>query len=106
MDLYAIVTLVIAGLVALTNIIVQALKKVTWEKLDTNFLALIVAMILTLAAGIAFLQIKAIAITWWMVAVLIVAGFVVAYAAMVGFDKLWSQVEEWWGRMKDKVKIT
>ena len=43
---------------------------------------------LTLVAGIAYFQIKTIAVTWYMVAALIVLGFMVAYAAMFGFDKL------------------
>lgn len=95
MDLYVIITLAIAALVLLTNIIVQVAKKATWDKLPTNILALIVAMVLTIAAGIAILQLKGIAIAWWMILALIVAGFVVAYAAMFGFDKLMEAVEQW-----------
>ena len=96
----AIIIPAIAALVALTNIIVQVIKHATWDKLPTNILALIIAVALTLAAGIAFLQIKAIAISWWMILTLIVIGFMVAFAAMFGFDKL-MEVVEWWRKYKE-----
>lgn len=75
-------------LVALTNIIVEAVKRATWDKLPTNVLALAVAQVLTVAAGIAYCQIEAVTICWYTVLALVVAGFMVAYAAMFGFDKL------------------
>lgn len=89
---------IIGVLVALTNVIVQVLKKATWDKLPTNVLALVIAMLLCLVAGIAYCQVNAISITWYLVAALIVLGFLVAYAAMFGFDKLqeimkWKKVE-------------
>lgn len=87
MDL-SIIIAIIGVLVALTNIIVEVTKKATWDKLPTNVLALIVAIVLTLAAGIAYFQIKALPLTWYVIAALIVLGFMVAYAAMFGFDKL------------------
>ena len=75
-------------LVVITNIIVQVLKKLTWDKLPTNILATLVALLLTLAAFFAYCQIKSITVVWYMVAAAIVLGFFVAYAAMFGFDKL------------------
>lgn len=75
-------------LVVVTNIVVQVLKKLTWDKLPTNILAVIIAMALTLAAFFAYCQIKGIAIVWYMVVAAVVLGFFVAYAAMFGFDKL------------------
>ena len=89
---------IIGVLVALTNVIVQVLKKATWDKLPTNVLALVIAMLLCLVAGIAYCQVNAISITWYLTAALIVLGFLVAYAAMFGFDKLqeimkWKKVE-------------
>lgn len=87
MDL-AIIIPAIGVLVALTNIIVQVLKKATWDKLPTNIVAVLVAVVLTLTLGVAYCQIKLIAMTWYLFAALIVLGFMVAYAAMFGFDKL------------------
>lgn len=79
---------ILGVLVALTNIIVQVAKKATWDKLPTNIVALAVAEALTIAAGIAYCQIKTVIITWYIVAAFIVGGFMVAYAAMFGYDKL------------------
>ena len=87
MDTSKLIT-ILGLLVALTNIIVQVLKKATWDKLPTNVLALVVALVLCLAAGIGYCQVNAIAITWYLVGGLVVTGFTVAYAAMFGFDKL------------------
>ena len=90
----SVIIAVIGVLVALTNVIVEVTKKATWDKLPTNVLALIVAVMLTVAAGIAYLQFKSIAIAWYMIVALIVVGFMVAYAAMFGFDKL-KEVMKW-----------
>ena len=94
MNLSLIVT-IFGILVAVTNAIVQVTKKVTWDKLPTNLLALIVAIVLTLVVGIACLQILDVTILWYMVAGLIVAGWLVAYAAMFGFDKLREILNQW-----------
>ena len=80
--------MIVAALVALTNIITQVLKKITWEKLPTNALVLLISMALTLVAFFAWCQVKAVAVAWYMVAAAVVLGFMVAYAAMFGFDKL------------------
>lgn len=85
---WSIVLSIVGVLVVLTNIIVQVLKKATWEKLPTNILAVLVAMVLTVATFFAYCQIKGITVVWYMVAAAVVLGFMVAYAAMFGFDKL------------------
>lgn len=72
----------------LTNIIVQVVKKATWDKIPTNLVALAVAVLLTMAAFFAFAQMQNIKITWYMIVAAIVVGFMVAYAAMFGYDKL------------------
>ena len=84
----SVILSIIGVLVVLTNIIVQVVKKVTWGKLPTNILAVIVSMALTLVAFFAYCQIKAIVVVWYMVVAAVVLGFLVAYAAMFGFDKL------------------
>ena len=75
-------------LVALTNVIVEVTKKATWDKIPTNLLALIVGETLSIISGVAYLQMNSIAIAWYYIVALIVIGFVVAYTAMFGFDKL------------------
>lgn len=85
---WSVILSIVGVLVVLTNIIVQVLKKLTWDRLPTNVLAVIVAMVLTLVAFFAWCQLKGVAIVWYMVAAAVVVGFMVAYAAMFGFDKL------------------
>ena len=79
---------IIGALVVVTNIIVQVLKNLTWDKLPTNILAVIESMVLTLVAFFAYCQIFSIAVEWYMVVAAVVVGFLTSYAAMFGFDKL------------------
>ena len=85
---WSVILSIVGVLVVLTNIIVQVLKKLTWDRLPTNILAVLVAMALTLVAFFAYCQIRGVAVLWYMVVAAIVVGFMVAYAAMFGFDKL------------------
>ena len=87
MELTEIVT-ALGVLVALTNLIVEVAKRALWDKLPTDLLALIVGVVLTVTAGLAWCQIRGAALTWYMAGALLVAGLMVAYAAMFGFDKL------------------
>ena len=84
----SILLTIIGAITVLTNIIVEVLKKITWDKIPTNLVALFVSLALTLVAGGAYASINSIAITWYMVVGAIVVGFMSAYAAMFGFDKL------------------
>jgi len=85
---WSVILGIVGALVVLTNIIVQVLKKATWDKVPTNVLVIVISMVLTLAAFFAYCSIKSIAAAWYMVIAAIVLGFLVAYAAMFGFDKL------------------
>ena len=88
------ILLIVAILVVITNIIVQVVKKATWDKIPTNLLVVIVSMALTVAVFLAIFQIKAVAITWYMIAAVLVLGIFVAYAAMFGFDKFREALEQ------------
>ena len=88
------VLLIVAILVVVTNIIVQVVKKATWDKIPTNLLAFLVSMAVTLLAFFAMCQIAGIRITWYMVVGAVVLGIFVAYAAMFGFDKLRQTLEQ------------
>lgn len=85
---WPVILSVVGVLMVLTNVLVQVLKKVTWGKIPTNILAILVSMVLTLGAFFAYCQIKSIAVVWYMVFAAVVLGMLVAYAAMFGFDKL------------------
>ena len=49
-EIISTLLMIIGGVTILTNIIVQVVKTVTWDKIPTNFLALMVSEALTLAA--------------------------------------------------------
>ncbi len=74
-------------LTVVTNIITEVLKKVL-TNLPTNILALLVAMVVTLLTVFSVLQVLNIAATWYLVCAAMGLGFLVAFAAMFGFDKL------------------
>lgn len=84
----SVILSIVGVLVVLTNVIVEVLKKFTLGKLPTNILAVIISMTLTLLAFFAYCQIKGVAVVWYMIVAAVVLGFLVAYAAMFGFDKL------------------
>lgn len=92
----AISAILLAALIltVVTNIVVQVLKKLTWEKIPTNILAFIVAMVVTLLAFFAVCQIMGWVVTWYMVAGAVALGVFVCYAAMFGFDKLREALEQ------------
>lgn len=75
-------------LTVITNIIVEVLKKITYSIIPTEFLAVIVAEILTIIAYVAYCNKCGIVTVWYYNAAAVVAGFMVAYAAMFGFEKL------------------
>lgn len=86
----AVSAILLAALIltVITNIITQVVKKITWDKIPTNILAVLVAMAVTLLAFFAVCQIMGWAVTWYMVAGAVALGLFVSYAAMFGFDKL------------------
>lgn len=55
---WSVILSIVGVLVIVTNIVVQVLKKLTWDKLPTNILAVLIAMALTLAAFFAYCEIK------------------------------------------------
>lgn len=88
MDYVSALIAIIGVLVALTNIIVEVIKKLTWDKIPTNIVATTVAEALTLVAFFAWTSINSISVVWYHVVAAVVVGILVAYAAMFGFDKL------------------
>lgn len=92
---YVTMVLTIVGvLVVLVNIITEVLKKVLWDKLPTNILAVCVSMVLTMIAFFAWTTTTGTPVLWYYVVGAVVLGFLVAYAAMFGFDKLKEVLEK------------
>lgn len=85
---------VVFALMVVTNIVTEVLKKVTWDKLPTNLLVLIIAEALTLMSGAAYAQINSITVVWYHIVSAVIVGVFVSYAAMFGFDKLRQTFEQ------------
>ena len=102
----AVSAILLAALIltVITNIITQVVKKITWNKIPTNILAVVVAMAVTLVAFFAVFQIMGWAVTWYMVAGAVALGLFVAYAAIFGFDKLREALEQITNWNKDKTE--
>lgn len=79
---------VIGALVAWVNIATQVLKQILPDSVPTSLLAFIISMITTIVALFIYFAIMEIAITWYYITGSIAVGFMVAYAAMFGYDKL------------------
>lgn len=86
-DYASIALFVIAALTFLTNIVVEVFKGM-FPKLPTAILVFIVAVVLTVIAGLIACELLAITIMWYYAVGAVVLGIVVAYAAMGNFDKI------------------
>ena len=62
----AVSAILLAALIltVITNIITQVVKKITWDKIPTNILAVVVAMAVTLVAFFAACQVMGWACSW------------------------------------------
>lgn len=90
-DIYTIFAMLISAigiLTVVTNIIVQVLKELVPEKVPTNLLVIVVAVLLTVLVFAAWVNYIAFAAVWYHYIAAVIAGIMVAYAAMYGFDKL------------------
>lgn len=86
---------IIALLVFSTSIIVEVLKLFI-KRFPTSYVAVIVALVLTLVTYFAYMCATGKTITWYQVVAAIIGGFFVAYISMFGFDKF----KEAWEHLK------
>ncbi len=99
-EMFSTLFIIIAVLVVLVNIITEVAKKIINFTQTAYLNAFVVALsiALTVAVFFAYWQIKQMEITWYLFAGFIIVGFMVAYAAMLGFDKLIKLFQELNGR--------
>jgi len=81
-------------LTVITNIIVEVVKTATYNFMPTQLLALIVSEALTFSMYKACWSYYKLTAEWYHSAAAVVVGFMVAYAAMFGFDKL-REIMQW-----------
>ena len=88
---------VIAALAFMVSIITQVFKGVgVLAKLPTDILVVVLSIGLTVIAFVAYMQYIQQVILWYMIIAAILAGFVVAFVAMYG----WEKFSELWQRFK------
>ena len=87
------ILMVLPLLVAATNMVTNVIKGLC-ETFATHakLIAPLVAVTLTLLATVAYLQVFSVAATWYWFAGGAVAGLVVAYVAMNGYDGLYEDL--------------
>ena len=100
MDYLPVLLTAVLGLTLMTNVIVQVLKGLLYDRIPTNLLAFLTAAVVTAGTGFALWSYFRFAISGWMIAALIALCFVVAFSAMFGYDKL-EQLVEQAGWLKD-----
>ena len=86
---------VIGALAFMVSIITQVFKGVgVLSKVPTDILVFVLSIGLTVIAFVAYMQYIQMAIVWYMVIAAIMAGFIVAFVAMYG----WEKFSELWKR--------
>jgi Ca2+/Na+ antiporter len=95
-----IILAVIGAIAFIVSVITQVIKGVgVFAKIPTDGLVLVLSIGITVAAFVAYMQYLHMAILWYMVLAAIMAGFVVAFVAMYGWEKL----SELWKRFGKNV---
>lgn len=85
----------IGVLAFLVSVITQVFKGVSiLSKIPTDILVLVLSIGITVVAFVAYMQYIQQAILWYMVLAAIIAGFIVAFVAMYG----WEKFSELWKR--------
>lgn len=80
---------VIGVLAFIVSLITQVFKGVgVLSKLPTDILVLVLSIGITVTAFMAYMQYIQQAIIWYMIIAAILAGFIVAFVAMYGWEKL------------------
>jgi high-affinity Fe2+/Pb2+ permease len=90
---------VIAALAFVVSAIIEVIKNIgPLAKVPTDIVVVIVAVIVTVAALFVYAAILGIMLPWYYIVIAVVCGFIVAYIAMYGWDKinaLWQRYIEY-----------
>lgn len=90
------VLMIVAVLVVLVNIITEVAKNTCKIKdaQKINIFVTCLSILLTIGTFITYYQIMSMPITWYCIAGFVIVGFMVAYGAMFGYDKLISYFKD------------
>lgn len=96
-----IILAVIGALAFIVSVITQVIKGIgIFNKVPTDILVFVLSIGITVIAFIAYMQYIQMAILWYMILASVIAGFVVAFVAMYGWEKL----SDLWKRFGKDVK--
>ena len=96
-----IILAIIGALAFVVSVVTQVIKGVVvFSKVPTDILVFVLSINITVAAFVAYMQYIQTTILWYMILAAIIAGFIVAFVAMYGWEKL----SELWKRFGKDVK--
>ncbi len=96
-----IILAIIGTLAFMVSVITQVIKGIgVFSKVPTDIVVFVLSIGITIAAFIAYMQYIHMTILWYMILAAIMAGFVVAFVAMYGWEKL----SELWKRFGKDVR--
>lgn len=90
---------VIGFMAFIVSVITQVVKGVL-GKVPTDLIVFVLSIALTVTAFVAYMQYIKAEILWYMIAASVIVGFIVAFVAMFGWEKL----SELWKRFGKDVK--
>lgn len=95
-DMTAILA-VIGALAFIVSVITQVFKGVgALKKIPTDILVFVLSIVLTVVTYVAYMDYIQQTVIWYMFIVAVIAGFLVAFVAMYG----WEKFAELWSRFK------
>lgn len=91
---------IIGALAFMVSVVTEVIKGIgIFKRIPTDILVFVLSIGLTVAAFIAYMQYIQMAILWYMLMAAVLAGFIVAFIAMYG----WEKITELWKRFgRDK----
>lgn len=96
-----IILAIIGALAFIVSVVIQVIKGVgVFSKVPTDILVFVLSIGITVAAFVAYMQYIQTTILWYMILAAVIAGFIVAFVAMYGWEKL----SELWKRFCKDVK--
>ena len=86
---------IIGALAFMVSVITEVIKGIgIFKRIPTDILVFVLSIGLTVAAFVAYMQYIQMVILWYMLMAAVLAGFVVAFIAMYG----WEKITELWKR--------
>ena len=90
---------VVGGLAFIVSVITQVIKDI-FKSVPTDLVVFVLSIALTVTAFVAYMQYIKAEMLWYMIVASVIAGFIVAFVSMFGWEKL----SELWKRFGKDVK--